>query len=111
MKDLISQTFHIVVDTRFKVGPFLPTMQIGLIAFNQDGIEKVDAAYSVFFRNGFEDFQQYSFELQTVATQNLDPMRIKEYLRIIHQEQGFAVCQVKQEPPGMWVVVTLQHVV
>ena len=33
MKDLISQTFHIVVDTRFKVCPCLPIVQIDLISF------------------------------------------------------------------------------
>ena len=60
----------------------------------QDGIETVDAAYTVFLRIGFEDFQQYAFELQTCATKNLNPQRIKEYLEIIHQKQGLAICQV-----------------
>ena len=65
--------------------------------YSQDGIEKVDATYTVFLRNGFEDFQYYSFEMQTVAIQNLNPQRIKEYLGIIFQHQGFAVCQVTNE--------------
>merc|ERR1711990_425913 len=76
LKDLVGQTFHIVVDSRFK-----------------DGIETVDAAYTVFLRIGFEDFQHYAFELQTCAAKNLNPRRIKEYLEIIHQEQGFSACQ------------------
>jgi len=80
MRDLINQTFHIVVDTRFK-----------------DGIEKVDATYTVFLRNGFEDFQYYSFEMQTVAIQNLNPQRVKEYLGIIFQQQGLAVTQATME--------------
>merc|ERR1719400_2286924 len=80
MRDLINQTFQIVVDARFK-----------------DGIETVDAAYEVFLRIGFEDFQQYAFELQTCAAKNLNPQRVKEYLRIIYQEQGIAVCQATME--------------
>ena len=54
----------------------------------------VDAAYTVFLRIGFADFQQYAFELQTCAAKNLNPQRVKEYLRIIFQQQGLAVCQV-----------------
>ena len=65
--------------------------------FFQDGIETVDAAYDVFLQCGFEDFQQYAFELQTCAAKNLNPQRVKEYLRIIYQQQGLAVCQVKHE--------------
>ena len=63
--------------------------------YSQDGIETVDAAYDVFLRIGFEDFQQYAFELQTCAAKNLNPQRVKEYLGIIFQEQGLAVTQVK----------------
>ena len=36
----------------------------------------------------FDDFQQYVFELKTIATQNLAPKRIEEYLKIIFQEGG-----------------------
>ena len=54
----------------------------------------MDATYTAFLRNGFEDFQYYSFEMQTVAIQNLNPQRVKEYLGIIYQHQGLAVCQV-----------------
>ena len=63
----------------------------------QEGIETVDNAYDVFLRNGIEDFQYYAFELQTCAAKNLNPGRIKEYLEIIHREQGFSACQVKFE--------------
>ena len=63
--------------------------------YPQDGIETVDAAYDVFLRIGFEDFQQYAFELQTCADKNLNPQRVKEYLGIIFQQQGLAVTQVK----------------
>ena len=62
--------------------------------FPQDGIETIDAAYTVFLRIGFEDFQQYAFELQTCAAKNLNPQRVKEYLAIIFQHQGLAVTQV-----------------
>ena len=53
----------------------------------QEGIEKVEAAYAVFFKNSLEDFQHFSFELQTVAEQNLTAERIKSYLAIIHQHR------------------------
>ena len=33
--------------------------------------------------------------MQTVAIQNLNPQRVKEYLGIIFQQQGLAVTQVK----------------
>ena len=65
-----------------------------MIVYSQDGIETVDSAYNVFLRIGFEDFQQYAFELQTCADKNLNPQRVKEYLGIIYQEQGLAVTQV-----------------
>merc|ERR1719430_436143 len=80
LRDLISRTFQIVVDNRFK-----------------DGIETVDSAYNVFLRIGFEDFQQYAFELQTCADKNLNPQRVKEYLGIIFQQQGLAVTQATME--------------
>ena len=55
----------------------------------------MDAAYAVFLRRGFEDFQQFAFELQTCAAKNLNPQRVREYLGIIFQQQGLAVTQVK----------------
>ena len=60
----------------------------------QDGIETIDAAYTVFLRIGFEDFQQYAFELQTCAAKILNPQRLKEYLAIIFEHKGLAVTQV-----------------
>ena len=63
----------------------------------QDGIEKVDAAYEVFLQVGFEDFQQYAFELQTIAVQNLAPERIRAYMKIIHQEGGLPMSQMAME--------------
>ena len=65
--------------------------------YPQDGIETVDAAYEVFLRIRFEDFQQYAFELQTCAAKNLNPQKVKEYLGIIYQQQGLAVTQVTYE--------------
>ena len=65
--------------------------------YPQDGIETVDSAYNVFLRRGFEDFQQFSFELQTCADKSLNPKKVKEYLGIIFQKQGLAVTQVKHE--------------
>ena len=61
--------------------------------FPQDGIETVDAAYEVFLQDGFEDFQQFSFELKTIARKNLSPQRIEEYLRVIHKQSGVIKCQ------------------
>ena len=61
--------------------------------FIQEGIETIDAAYET-FQDGIEDLQD--FEPKTCANKNLKPRRIKEYLQIIHQEQGFAICQVQQ---------------
>ena len=61
--------------------------------FSQDGIETIDAAYEVFLQDGFEDFQQFSFELKTIARKNLSPARIEEYLRVIHKQSGEVKCQ------------------
>ena len=61
----------------------------------------MEAAYTVFLQNGFEDFQSYSFEIQTVATQNLNPQRIREYMGIIYQHQGLSVCQVDYKFTGL----------
>ena len=61
--------------------------------FPQDGIETIDAAYEVFLQDGFEDFQQFSFELKTIARKNLSPQRIEEYLRVIHKQSGVIKCQ------------------
>ena len=68
-----------------------------LTYLTQDGIEKVDAAYEVFLQVGFEDFQQYAFELQTIAVQNLAPERIRVYMKIIHQEGGLPMSQMAME--------------
>ena len=41
----------------------------------------------------FDDFKQYAFELRTIATQNLAPQRIEEYLQIIYKDGGgLAMC-------------------
>merc|ERR1719320_448735 len=81
MKNLIEQTFLLVADVKYR-----------------DGIEKVDAAYEVFISEStsghFEDFRPFSFELQTIATQNFAPKRIEEYLRIIYRDGGgIRTCQ------------------
>merc|ERR1711962_682393 len=80
VKDVTNKTFLVVVDHRFK-----------------DGIEKVEAAYEVFLRVGFKNFESYYFEMQTVAIQNLNPQRVKEYLGMIYQHQGLAACQATME--------------
>ena len=59
----------------------------------------MDAAYEVFITESsaaqFDDFKQYAFELKTIATQNLAPKRIKEYMKIIYQDGGgLPMCQV-----------------
>ena len=54
----------------------------------QEGIERVDAAYEVFLKEGLEDFKHFAYELQTVAEQNLAPERVKTYIAIIHQHKG-----------------------
>ena len=61
----------------------------------QDGIETVDSSYDVFLREGLEDFQQYAYELKTTASKYLGPKRIKEYIFIIHREQGLEMAQVQ----------------
>ena len=95
MKDLISRTFQIVADIRFKVCNMVYHVHRSSIYIHtQEGIETVDNAYDVFLRNGIEDFHAYAFELQTCAAKNLNPRRIKEYMGILHQEQGFPSCQV-----------------
>ena len=48
----------------------------------------------MFLRVGFKNFESYYFEMQTVAIQNLNPQRVKEYLGMIYQHQGLAECQV-----------------
>jgi hypothetical protein len=69
----------------------------------QEGIEVVDAAYEVFLAEGFEDFQEYAFELKTTATKSLSPSRIREYLQTIYEQQGHDACQAVLE----YVVVVL----
>ena len=69
----------------------------------QDGIETIDAAYIVFLREGFDGFDGFSFEFKTTATKSLSPHRIKEYLTIIHREQGLPACQVTMD----YVVVVM----
>ena len=57
----------------------------------------------VFLREGFEDFQEFAFELKTIATMSLSPSRIGEYLEIIFKQQGLEACQAVLE----YVVVVL----
>ena len=64
------------------------------IFFVQDGIEIVDAAYKVFLRDGFEGFQEFSYQLKTTAEMHLAPNRIRDYLRIVHEEKGLEMAQV-----------------
>ena len=68
------------------------------INFPQDGLEGVDAAYTVFLRYGFEDFQPYIFELQSNAAKSLHPQRVREYLKIIFEKKGLHSCQVFNVP-------------
>ena len=68
----------------------------------------MDAAYEVFIAESttaqFDDFQQYVFELKTIATQNLAPKRIQEYMTIIYKEGGgLSMCQYVMD----YIVVVL----
>ena len=94
LRDQISHILNLVIDARFKVGSDEDREEINCILSPQDGIETVDAAYAVFVKDGFEDFQHYAFELRTCAEKNLNPRRVKEFLTVVFQQQGFAVCQV-----------------
>ena len=64
-----------------------------IFCFPKDGIETIDAAYEVFLNDGFEGFQQFSFEFKTIARKNLSPKRIVEYLKVIHRQSGAAKCR------------------
>ena len=64
-----------------------------IFCFPKDGIETIDAAYEVFLNDGFEGFQQFSFEFKTIARKNLSPKRIEEYLTVIHRQSGAAKCR------------------
>ena len=88
----MTKTKDIIVDANFKVRQFSVSPLDGFFA--QDGLQKVEAAYDVFLQNGLKDFQPFSFELQTCATQHLDPQRVRYYLEHKHQNHGLAVCQV-----------------
>merc|ERR1719427_1164968 len=77
IKDIINLTFGLVTDIRYK-----------------DGIEKVDAAYTVFLTlKNLNELSSYAFELRVNATQNLDPERIKEYLSMVMPHSGVETCR------------------
>ena len=90
MQDKLNQTYNLMVDSRFRVSPKKPKM---IFCFPKDGIETIDAAYEVFLNDGFEGFQQFSFEFKTIARKNLSPKRIEEYLTVIHRQSGAAKCR------------------
>ena len=49
----------------------------------------MDAAYDIYIKEkDFEDFQSHAFELQTIATQNLKPEKVHEYMQIINSQSG-----------------------
>ena len=109
MKGLMGETFDIVMDSRFKVqysvGPFAwfsfcVIFDIKCIFFPQDGLEGVDAAYTVFLRYGFEDLQLYIIKLRCNAVKSLNPQRVREYLKIIFEKKGLHSCQV-------WYIMTI----
>ena len=55
----------------------------------------------------FEDFKQFSFELQTIAKQNFTRKRIQEYLSIILKEGGgLEMCQIVLD---YFTVVLIQY--
>ena len=56
----------------------------------------MDAAYTVFLTNGFEGFQEFSYQFKTTAVKNLAPTRIRDYLRIIYEEKGLEIAQVRK---------------
>lgn len=60
----------------------------------QEGIETVESAYQVFLKWGGEHLQHFVDELETAAETSLGAERIRDYLTVIFQEQGFAMAQV-----------------
>ena len=60
----------------------------------QDGIDLIDAAYEVFIQGtAEEELKSYIFEL----LMNLEPARIREYMKIIADEDGHQTCQQVME--------------
>ena len=70
VKSIINHTYQLVRDIRYR-----------------DGIEKIEGAYENFLRksnnleNTLNNLGGYIYELEVLACQNLNPQRVREYLR------------------------------
>ena len=82
VKDVINHTYQLVRDVRYR-----------------DGIEKVEAAYENFIKgsnnldNTFNRLEGYMFELESLAIQNLNPVKVGEYLRSILLTEDIEIAQ------------------
>ena len=82
LKDLVSATFSLIVDQRYK-----------------DGIECIEAAYQTFLdgANNLEgtlaSFDYYIVEMQTNFNQHLKPGKIDEYFKLILRQHGPEMCR------------------
>ena len=83
LKDLVSATFSLIVDQRYK-----------------DGIESIEAAYQTFLdgaNNNLEEtlasFDYYIVEMQTNFNQHLKPSKIDEYFKQILRQHGPEMCR------------------
>ena len=82
VKNIISHTYQLVRDIRYR-----------------DGIEKIEGAYENFLRgannleNTLSNLSGYIYELEVLACQNLNPQRVKEYLRAIMVTEDSDIAQ------------------
>ena len=82
MKNIISHTYQLVRDIRYR-----------------DGIEKIEGAYENFLRgannleNTLSNLSGYIYELEVLACQNLNPQRVREYLRAIMVTEDSDIAQ------------------
>ena len=79
---ILSQTFEIVKDVRYK-----------------DGIEMVDSSFKTYL-NGSKNIEQtlshmesYIFEMQSLAEKSLNPIKVRDYLQIMMANSSTVTCQ------------------
>jgi hypothetical protein len=81
VKQIVDHTYQLVRDSRYR-----------------DGIEKIDGAYQIFTKGlhnleaTFNKLENYIYELEVLAEQNLNCQRIREYLRAIRLTEDNDVC-------------------
>lgn len=82
VKNIVDHTYQIVRDARYR-----------------DGIEKIDGAYQIFLKgsNNLEAtitlLENFMYELQVLAVQNLNGQRLREYLKAIQLTEDSNVCR------------------